>query len=142
MRGRDHTLENADRGRLHCPRTRGQGHADEYQALLNCGWPPLGPWSGGSPGGTFGNAARLTSGLRLRSLWPRRAAMPGIMPGAAELPLTPPCAFRAAWRKQHGKPESGPALARRVRFPSPSLARLAPRGLAFVGYTVPGRLAG
>ena len=38
---------------------RGTGNAYEYQALLNCGWPPLGPCSGASPGGTFG--ARLAA---------------------------------------------------------------------------------
>jgi hypothetical protein len=40
--GRDHTLENADRGRG-IARAGVTGNADEYQALLNCGWPPLGP---------------------------------------------------------------------------------------------------
>jgi hypothetical protein len=44
MRGRDYTLENADRGQpWHLPAQAVTGNADEYQALLNCGWPPLGP---------------------------------------------------------------------------------------------------
>jgi hypothetical protein len=54
----------------HCPHAgRGRGNADEYQALLNCGWPPVGP--GGSPSTQATQATAMTAtGSAHGRVWP------------------------------------------------------------------------
>jgi len=52
--GRAHSQENWSAAGRGIARGSCAGNADEYRVLLNCGWPPLGRSSDGSPGDALG----------------------------------------------------------------------------------------